>query len=64
MNLTSPGRTTAGMLLERTTLERHLAEIVASSMPGHGGTVDEPEPEPGTEREPADGEHESEEQPS
>jgi hypothetical protein len=52
------------MLLERTTLERHLAEIVASSMPGHGGTVDEPEPEPGTEREPADGEHESEEQPS
>jgi hypothetical protein len=54
------------MLLERTTLERHLAEIVASSMPGHGGTVDEPEPEPepGTERETADGEHESEEQPS
>jgi hypothetical protein len=56
------------MLLERTTLERHLAEIVASSMPGHGGgTADSPgaaQPERGPDPEPEPDEDESEEQPS
>ncbi len=54
------------MLLERTTLERHLAEIVASSMPGHGGgTADTPgAAQPEREPEPAGDEDESEEQPS
>jgi hypothetical protein len=50
------------MLLERTTLERHLAEIVASSMPGHGGGVTPPEPDEA--HEPEGDEDESEEQPS
>ncbi len=50
------------MLLERTTLERHLAEILATTMPGHGG--DSPE---GDEREQGgDGEEDDkgQEQPS
>ncbi len=46
MNLTYAGRTPLAMLLEhttlQTTLERELALIVASTMPGHGGGSEEP----------------------
>lgn len=53
------------MLLEHTTLARRLAEIVATSMPGHGGGIEPPTPDaPDVVPEPAADDDKGEQQPS